>query len=214
MKAYNHVSRTLLIGGLVSIVGLASPRAFAHCDTMDGPVVLDARSALEHKDAKPVLKWVKKDDEALIKAAFARTLAVRTKGPEARELADQFFFETLVRVHRAGEGAPFTGLKPPGTEPEPGIEEADKALATGSADALVKLVTDEAAAGIRRRFAEAQEKQAHAGHNVEAGREFVAAYVEYVHYVERLHQAARSIADHADAAAKSPEEKSAPVHKH
>jgi len=178
---------------------LLSPRAFAHCDTMDGPVVQAAKVALEKKDITPVLMWIKKDDEAQIKAAFAKTLAVRAKGAEARHLADQFFFETLVRVHRASEGAPFTGLKPAGTPLEPPIEEADKALDTGSADNLVKLVTDEAAAGIRKRFAEAKEKKAHAEHNVEAGREFVAAYVEYVHYVEGLHQAAQGAGHHHEA---------------
>lgn len=95
---------------------------------MDGPVILAARAALEQKDITPVLKWVQKDDEGQIKAAFTRTLAVRAKGPEARDLADQFFFETLVRIHRAGEGAPYTGLKPAGTPVEPAIEAADKAI--------------------------------------------------------------------------------------
>jgi hypothetical protein len=196
MKTTDFLLRTVLTGVLVSTLGLLAPRAFGHCDTMDGPVVLAAKAALEHKDVTAVLKWVKKDDESQIKAAFAKTLAVRTTGLEARELADQFFFETLVRIHRAGEGAPFTGLKPAGTELEPAIEQADKALASGSIDKVVKLLTDEAAAGIRRRFAEAHEKQAHAAHNVEAGREFVAAYVEYVHYVEGLHQAAQAARAH------------------
>ncbi len=203
----------------MTMVGLLSPRAFGHCDTMDGPVVLAAKTALEHKDVTPVLKWVKQNDEAQIKAAFARTLAVRTKGQEARELADQFFFETLVRVHRAGEGAPFTGLKPAGTSLGPAIQEADKALTSGSVDTLLKLVTDEAAAGIRRRFAETQEKQAHAEHNLEAGREFVAAYVEYVHYVEGLHQAVQAATPHhegahEDVTAKSAHNEETPVHKH
>ncbi len=170
--------------------------AAAHCDTVDGPVVAAAKVALEQKDITPVLKWIKKDDEAQIKAAFAKTLTVRSQGPEARDLADQFFFETLVRVHRAGEGAPFTGLKPAGAPIEPPIAEADKALATGSVDKVVKLVTEEAAAGIRKRFAEAQEKKAHAEHNVDAGRAFVAAYVEYVHYVEGLHLAAQGAGAH------------------
>jgi hypothetical protein len=188
--------RTLMAGALVGATLLLPTKALAHCDTMDGPVVQAAKVALEKKDVTPVLRWVKKDGEAEIKAAFAKALAVRAKGPEARELADQFFFETLVRVHRAGEGAPFTGLKPAGTELGPAIEEADKALESGSVEKVVKLVSDEAAAGIRQRFAKAREKKAHAEHNVEAGREFVAAYVEYVHYVEALHQAAQSAAAH------------------
>jgi hypothetical protein len=185
---------------------------------MDGPVVMAAKTALQQKEVTPVLKWVRPEAESEIKSAFAKTLAVRAQGPEARELADQFFFETLVRVHRAGEGAPFTGLKPAGTELGPAIEEADKALERGSGDRLVKLVTDESAAGIRRRLAEAHQKKAHAEHNVKAGREFVAAYVEYVHYVEGLHQAAQAAgAHHGDAADAGPEsahQQSASQHQH
>ncbi len=216
MKTNAFIFRTVLTGALVSSLGLLAPRAYAHCDTMDGPVVLAAKAALEHKDVTAVLKWVKKDDEAQIKAVFERTLAVRTKGPEARELADQFFFETLVRIHRTGEGAPFTGLKPAGTELGPAIEEADKALASGSIDKVVKLVTDEAVTGIRRRFAAALEKQAHAEQNVEAGREFVAAYVEYVHYVEGLHQAATAHHEggHENAPTKSAHNESTAAHTH
>jgi len=172
---------------------------------MDGPVILAATAALEHKDITPVLKWVKPDGEAEVKAAFTKTLAVRVKGPEARHLADQFFFETLVRVHRAGEGAPYTGLKPAGTPLAPSIREADIALDTGSVNKVVKLVTDDATAGIRKRFSEAKEKKVHAEHNVDAGREFVAAYVDYVHYVEGLHQAAHARSHHHEPATLQPE---------
>ena len=211
MKTNSLIFRAALAGIFFGAAFLLSTRAFGHCDTMDGPVILAAKAALEHQDITPVLKWVKPDGEAEVKAAFTKTLAVRTKGPEARDLADQFFFETLVRVHRAGEGAPFSGLKPAGTPLEPPIEEADKALDTGSADKLVKLVTDEAAAGIRKRFAEALGKKAHAEHNVQAGRQFVAAYVEYVHYVEGLHNAARTAGHHHE---NTPAVKEPSEHKH
>ena len=100
---------------LFVLAGLAVllPRAvFAHCDTMDGPVVAAAKAALEKGDVTPVLKWVAKDREGEIRTAFQKTLAVRSKGPEAKELAHMYFFETLVRIHRAGEGAPYTGLQP------------------------------------------------------------------------------------------------------
>lgn len=178
--------------------------AFAHCDTLDGPVVTDAKTALAKKEITPVLKWIKPEHEAELKTAFARTLAVRAQSSEARELADQFFFETLVRVHRAGEGAPYTGLKPAGTKVEPAIAAADQALESDKADALIKTVTDEVTTGIGQRFANAVEKKKHAEHNVEAGREYVAAYVEFVHYVEALDATATrpaSAHEHGEAAA-------------
>jgi hypothetical protein len=152
---------------------------------MNGPVVTTAKAALDKGDVTPVLKWVKRDDEAEIRRAFKETLAVRKNGPEAKDLADRFFFETLVRIHRAGEGAPFTGLK--SVEPGEAVEAADKALETGSVDSLAKEVSESAGKGIRDRFQRALEKMKHADESVEAGREYVEAYIEYVHYVERLH---------------------------
>ena len=111
-----NTKRSILLAVMAALIGLLAlivPQpAFAHCDTLDGPVVLDAKAALEKGDVTPVLKWVKKDNEKEIRKVFSHTLAVRKLNPEARELADHYFFETLVRVHRAGEGAPFTGLKP------------------------------------------------------------------------------------------------------
>jgi hypothetical protein len=170
------LSISLLIPSIVS----------AHCDTLEGPVVKAARIVLEKGDITPILKWVKKGYEGEIREAFKKTLAVRAKGTEAKELADMYFFETLVRLHRAGEGAPYTGLKP-GEAVEPIIEEADKALESGSVDKLVKHITEAMADGIRERFTHAIETKKHADESVETGREFVEAYVEFTHYVERLH---------------------------
>lgn len=183
----------ILIGFVISSVSI---NANAHCDTMDGPVVKDAQAALEKADVTLTLKWVRAEDESEIREAFKKTLVVRTKGDEARDLADRYFFETLVRVHRAGEGAPYTGLKPVGTEVEPVVELADKALETGKEDDLVKLVTGQAAEGIHERFAHAREARQHAEESVEAGRRFVEAYVSYVHYAEGVYQTATSEGAH------------------
>lgn len=167
----------------------------AHCDTLNGPVVLTAKMALEKGDITPILKWVKKESEKEIKEAFRKTVAVRKQSKEAQELADMYFFETLVRIHRAGEGAPYTGLKPVEAL-EPSVAEADKSLATGSVDNLVKMVSDAAAKGIRERFEHAKETKKHADESVEKGREFVEAYVEFTHYVERLHMNATGPSEH------------------
>lgn len=206
----------LIAAGVFSAAWLfTATSASAHCDTMDGPVIVDAKTAIEKKEITPVLKWVKPEHEAELKSAFTRALAVRSQSKEARELADQFFFETLVRVHREGEGAPYAGLKPAGTKLDPAIEAADLALDSRKADALIKAVTDETAAGIRKRFADAVQKKQHAAHNVEAGREYVAAYVEFVHYVEAVHTTATRAAQahaHTEPAIEATKSSHGPAH--
>ena len=188
------VNCVISIGLLLFLSGIA----WAHCDTLDGPVIVDAKAALEKGDVTPVLKWVQKQYEEEIREAFKKTLAVRAQGPEAKELADMYLFETLVRLHRAGEGAPYNGLKPAGTDLGPAVSGADKALEAGKVDGLVKLVTGDAATGIRERFNNALEKKKHVNENIEAGREYVEAYVEFVHYVERLSMDATGAAHHGE----------------
>jgi hypothetical protein len=179
---------------------LIFPRlAAAHCDTLDGPVVADARTALDKGDVTPVLKWVQADDEAEIRQAYEKTLAVRKLNPEARGLADMYFFETLVRIHRAGEGAPYTGIKAAGTV-EPVVARADQALEKGSVDELSKGIAAHTVEGIRERFNRAVETRKHAGESVQAGREYVEAYVDYVHYLERIAQVVHGAPHYAEKA--------------
>jgi hypothetical protein len=121
----------------------------------------------------------------VIRAAFARTIAVRGQSKDAAELADTWFFETLVRIHRAGEGAPYTGLKA-GVPDEPGIAAADLALASGKSEELLKQTTDALRTRLETKLARTRELQVHAKESVDAGRAFVAAYVDYVHFAEHL----------------------------
>ncbi len=201
-------ARCVALATFLGLLGAAP--AGGHCDTMAGPVVAAARAALETGDVTPVLRWVRPEDQKEIRAAFALTIAVRSNGPQARQLADTWFFETLVRTHRAGEGAPYTGLAPEATPIEPAITLADAALATGDPAALVRFVSGAVADGIRERFARAVGAKEHADESVAKGREFVAAYVELTHYVERLHADATSVAaPHAHG-----EIGAAPAHEH
>ena len=126
------------------------------------------------------------EQEEQIRDAFSRTLVVRRQGTEAQELADRWFFETLVRIHREGEGAAFTGLQAVGSPIEPVILAADRALATGSGDELSGHLAKAVAEGVERRFREAREAKKYADESVEAGRRYVAAYVQLTHYVEAL----------------------------
>lgn len=161
-----------------------------HCDGLAGPVVNDARRALARDQVAIALKWVRKADEAELRTAFDKTLRVRREGSQARELADRYFFETLVRLHRAGEGAPYTGLKPAGRNLGPAIPAADRALQDGSPAAVETLLTNAARAGLRQRFQAVVSRKNYPENDIAAGREYVEAYVAYVHYVERLYEAA------------------------
>lgn len=175
------IMATLLVLGVHSI-------AAAHCDTLDGPVIQDAQKALQAGDVTPVLKWVASKDEKKVREAF--TKAIHAQGKKHAHMEERKFFETLVKIHRAGEGFPFTGLKPAG-QVEPAIAEADHALESGSPDALIKRITADVAAGIRKRYEAAVEAYKHKDDSVEEGRAFVQAYVTFTHYVERLHQDAQ-----------------------
>lgn len=199
--------RTYRTLGMCAAAALAAavPSAFAHCDTLDGPVIAAAREALATTNVNPVLAWVKAEAEPEIRAAFSRALAVRGLGPEARELADTYFFETLVRVHRAGEGAPYTGLKPAGRDLGPVIPAADKALETGDVGPLLGMVTEHIRHGITDRFEQAKALRGFDPDDVQAGREYVEKYVTFLHYVEGLHEAASKGGHHEAEAGAEPE---------
>lgn len=166
--------------------------AFAHCDHIDGPVVIDARIAIEQNDITPVLKWIEKEDEAELKAVFEKIMRVRQSGGETRELADRLFFETLVRLHRASEGAPYTGLKPAGTPVAGYVVLSDNTLETGSAEELIGHLQESLARVIAEKFEETYSKKQRMDESVEAGRAYVHDYVDFVHYVKYVVETIKS----------------------
>ncbi len=145
-----------------------------HCDSLDGPVVQAAARALEAEDVDLVLPYVKVDGEDEVRAAFTRAVKAR-HDPDAREVADLYFFETVVRVHRRGEGAPYTGLKPAGLDVGPVIPIAERAIETGSADELAALLTDTLQHQVKERFDHVMALQRHVAGPVPEAREYIEA---------------------------------------
>jgi hypothetical protein len=195
MTTRKLLSPLIVAFGVLAVAVLGVQVALAHCDGLDGPVVHAAKNALQTGDVNWVLIWVQQKDEAEIRATFQQVVVVRKQSSEAQALADRSFFETLVRVHRAGEGAPYTGLKPVGRDLGPAIPAADKALETGTLDPLQHLLAKAVQRGLQEHFAALGALKGYDPDNVAAGRQYVRAYVEYVHYVERLHEAATTSAE-------------------
>jgi len=172
---------------LLLLVTFTAEKAVAHCDTMNGPVVKAAQMALEKGDVRFALVWVRPADEREIRSVFEKVVLVRRRGEEERVLADRLFFETLVRLHRAGEGAPFDGIKDSTASPEPGIAEADRAIAARSQDQMLREVGWKLQRRLEESFREVQETGTYPPSDVHAGRTYVEAYVRYIHLVERLY---------------------------
>ncbi|HSJ26479.1 MAG TPA: DUF6448 family protein [Longimicrobiales bacterium] len=172
---------------VILLIAAAASPAWAHCDGMDGPVVKAGQVALETGDVRHALVWVLADGEDEVRRAFDHAVQVRGLGDDARTLADRFFFETLVRVHRAGEGEPYTGLKPAGRDLGAVIPAADRALEHGSVAELEALLLEHIRHGLHQRFRAADAARGFGPTDVAAGREYVKAYVDLLHYVEALH---------------------------
>jgi hypothetical protein len=173
---------------LLAIVGVSLfiAAVYAHCDTMSGPVAVAARKALESDNVGLIQIWVGRDQEKELQERFRQCLSVRKMGGQAKELADRYFIETAIRLHRQAEGMPFTGVKPAQPLP-PDVDAAEKALETGDIKVVTDLLNGEIKAGVQKWFDAAIQAKKHKDEDIEAGREWVDAYVKYVVYVHGLH---------------------------
>lgn len=175
-----------LIASAAIVLVLVAIPAYPHCDRADGPVVADGRAALQAGTIDGALKWVGAVQEKELTEAFALAASVRGGDTKARELADKYFLETLVRLHRATEGEPYDGIKSADKPLPPAIVHADRALENGELGDLGAHLGSAASHGVAERFNKALAAKKHAGESAEAGRHYTAAYAEYVRYVEKL----------------------------
>jgi hypothetical protein len=169
-----------------------------HCDSLDGPVVTVARQALEADDVDLVLPFVHEDGEAEVRAMFASVQSVRGLGDAAREIADRLFFETVVRIHRAGEGAPYTGLKPAGLDVGPVIPLAERAIETGSVEGVEEYLTRVLHDELTHRLENVNTLAAVMEESVSSARDYVEAMLGFQVYSHHLLQARHAPA-HGDA---------------
>jgi hypothetical protein len=162
-----------------------------HCDSLDGPVVAAARHALHEQDVDLVLPYVSANDEDEVRSAFERVMPLRVLDADVTELADQWFFETVVRLHRQSEHAPYTGLRPAGGDVGPVLPLAEKAIETGDVEEVYRLLAAELREELGRRLRHARRLAAAADASVEAARQSVRSTLGFQVYAHRLYQAVR-----------------------
>ena len=190
------LNRSLILMSLTIIFSLLAVQpAEAHCDSYDGPVLKDAARALETNNVELIKKWISADDEAQVVALFHKTYDLKKGDQEVYEIVQTHFFETLVRLHRQMEGAPYTGLKPAGTTAKI-IVMSDNALESGNIDHLLNALSNHVNSVLKEKYEQvaALEKVKH--ESPEKGRQFVAAYVDYTHSIEAVHHVVDGEAAH------------------
>ncbi|AYW51481.1 LysM domain-containing protein (plasmid) [Tetragenococcus halophilus] len=167
-----------------AIMAIIPLSASAHCDTMDGPTVVDGKKAMESNNVNYVMKWVAPEDQKEITDKFNLSMKVKDQSPEAKELAEQYFFSEVVRVHRAGEGAPFDGLKPSGTPVDEKVLAADKSIEVGNLSPLEGMTEKEKMPELKERFEKVMSLKDYDVNDLEAGREYIEAYVKFFKFAE------------------------------
>jgi hypothetical protein len=168
----------------LAIVTALPTIANAHCDTMGGPTVADGKKAMETNNINYALKWVQPEYEKEITQIFDQSMKVKGLNTEAKELSEKYFLENLVRIHRAGEGEAFAGLKPAGTDVDEKVLAADKSIEVGNLSPLEKLIEKDKMPELRERFEKAMALKSFDVNNVEAGREYIEAYVSFFKFAE------------------------------
>jgi hypothetical protein len=132
--------------------------------------------------------------EEEIRAAFEKSRKVRDVNADVRVLADQAFMETVIRLHRAGEGAAYTGLKPAGGDYGPVIPAAEHAVETGDLSKLRAALNEEIEHALLERLAHVRALQKaplepKTSAEVPHARERVSAELGFVTFAETIRQA-------------------------
>lgn len=150
-----------------------------HCDTMDGPVVKAASTALEKGNVNLILPYAPVFAEEELRSAFQKTLQARGQGGAAAEVADRWFFETAVRLHREGEGAPYTGLKPAGLDPGPAVPRAERAIETGNAREVIDFLMHSVEQQLLHKFEHLNSLKNYDPNDISAARAYVEAMLGF-----------------------------------
>ncbi|MEJ2194956.1 MAG: DUF6448 family protein [Ignavibacteriaceae bacterium] len=168
----------------------------AHCDGIDGPVVKSAQKSLEDNNVNYVLAWIKPEFEQEVKNVFSDVMSIRNQNEEIRKISDYYFFETVVRLHRLGEGEPYTGLKPVGREISPAIMTADLSIEHSEIKKIESLLIGAVTESIEEKFEVVMNRSKFNPDNIDAAREYVEAYVNYIHFAERVFELSQSKHSH------------------
>ncbi|MEN6455250.1 MAG: DUF6448 family protein [Prolixibacteraceae bacterium] len=196
IQDHKRIHSIFLIALLFSFATLGSLPAYAHCDSYDGPVIKDAVRALETNNVNLVLKWITPGQEKEIVPLFDKTYSLKSGDKDVYAIVEKHFFETLVRLHRETEGAPYTGLKPAGSTKKI-VQLSDQAIENNDIDELLGKLNAHIGKVIKEKYEKLAVLEKVKNDSPEQGREYVEAYVDYTHTIEAIHDIVEQEGEHS-----------------
>lgn len=192
MNDLNYMSKNYLLKSIVVLLIFivlsitSTQKVLAHCDSYDGPALIDAEKALLTNNVHLIFKWINAEMEDEIVSLFNKTYALKDGDKDVYEIVKKHFFETFIRLHREMEGASFTGLKPAGTTAHITLM-SDKALETGDFNSLLKALNNHLNKQLQEKYDKTKALYRVRDNSVEEGRAYVKAYIDYTHSLEAVH---------------------------
>ncbi len=113
-------------------------------------------------------------------------------GKDAKEVADDWFFENTIRLHRAEKEHRTPGMKPAGLSEGPVVPRAEKAIETGDPKESIGFILKTVEDDLTHRFHHVMEKKKYDVNDVAAGREFIEAFIGWVVYSHHLYMSVTS----------------------
>ncbi|MFW9973020.1 MAG: DUF6448 family protein, partial [Candidatus Odinarchaeota archaeon] len=147
-----------------------------------------AKEALSEKNINLILPWVPEEAEEELEKIFKKTLTIREKGKESAELADLWFFENAVRLHRIGEGKGFTGLKPAGLDWGPIVPRADKAIENKNPNEVIDFLKNTIEDKLKEKFQYIMALINYDKNDVKNARKYVHAILDFTLFSNHLYK--------------------------
>jgi hypothetical protein len=167
-------------------------------DITNGSVMDAAKMALDTGNVNYVLIWVPEASENKLKNLFAKTVCERRDRKDVQDIAFDWYFETVNRLHRAGEGTLYTCMNLAGLDERSVVPKVKRVIETGEAEEIIGFIPKTQEHDFRHRFRHVMEKKNYDVNNVVDGRAYVAAFTDFIVYLHHIYTSIPREAGHAE----------------
>ena len=155
-------------------------------DITKGLVMDAAKMALDTGNVNYVLIWVPEASENKLKNLFDKTVCEHRDRKDVQDIALDWYFETVSRLHRSRKRVLYTFMKPDGLDESQIFQKVERAIEIGDVEELIGDIPYTKEGDLRQRFRHVMDKRNYDVNNIAAGRAYVSAFIDFIIYVHNL----------------------------